>query len=85
MAWGDNSESQCVVPPGMTNVIQVSCGFYHSLALKNDGSVVACGSSGYAQARVPPGLSNVVSVNAGWYNSLALLGTGEVVQWGYTY
>ncbi|NBS50279.1 MAG: hypothetical protein EBS97_06700, partial [Verrucomicrobia bacterium] len=85
VAWGKNSESQCVVPSGMTNVIQVSGGFYHSLALKNDGSVVAWGSSGYAQARVPPGLSNVVSVNAGWYNSLALLGTGEVVEWDSIY
>jgi hypothetical protein len=62
--------------------VQVSAGYYHSLALKNDGTVVAWGNNSLGQSTIPVGLSNVVQVSAGFYHSLALKNDGTVVAWG---
>src|SRR2546423_12183843 len=43
-AWGSNSYGQTNVPPGLTNVVSIAGGAYHSLALKADGTVVGWGS-----------------------------------------
>ena len=40
-AWGDNRFGQATVPPGLNDVIAISAGFRHSLALKIDGTVEA--------------------------------------------
>ena len=37
VAWGDNSHLQTNIPPGLTDVIAISAGQYHNLALKSDG------------------------------------------------
>ena len=65
----------------LSNVVAISAGFLHSLALKSDGTVVAWGSSAYGETTVPEGLSNIVAVSAGWYHSLALKKDGKVVMW----
>ena len=82
----------------LNNVVAVSAGSYHSLALLSDGTVRAWGYNGYGQlgdgtnntrtSRVPvvgPGggvLDNVVAVSAGDSHSLALLSDGTVWAWG---
>ena len=43
VAWGDNDYGQCNVPAGLSGVVAVAAGAYHSLALKADGTVVAWG------------------------------------------
>jgi alpha-tubulin suppressor-like RCC1 family protein len=63
----------------------VSAGYYHSLALRKDGTVVAWGGNEGGQTEVPAGLSGVVSVSAGGMNSLALKKDGTVVAWGRRY
>jgi alpha-tubulin suppressor-like RCC1 family protein len=70
------------VPPGLSNVVAIAVGFSHSLALKDDGTVVAWGGNWEGQATVPPGLSNVVAIAAGANHSLALKADGTVVAWG---
>src|SRR5438445_5776676 len=55
----------------------------HSLALKNDGTVVAWGSNASGQSTVPAGLNSVVAIAAGGLHSLALKNDGTVVAWGY--
>ena len=68
----------------------VTTGWYHSLGLKSDGTVVAWGGSQnigdtsmvYGESDVPSDLSNVISVSAGTYHSLALKSDGTVVAWG---
>src|SRR5437660_6193822 len=54
----------------------------HSLALKNDGTVVAWGSNAAGQSTVPAGLNSVVAIAAGGLHSLALKNDGTVVAWG---
>src|SRR5512140_3525956 len=67
VAWGDNRAGQTNVPPGLSDVIAVSGGVFHSLALKNNGTVVAWGCSPFqygidaGQCMIPPGLNNVIA------------------------
>jgi len=81
VAWGDNTDWQSSVPAGLTDVVAVSAGGLHSLALRRDGTVVDWGYHGRAGALFPPGLSGVVAIDAGYDHSLALTTDGTVVQW----
>src|SRR6185436_4452608 len=70
IAWGANESSQTNVPGGLSNVVAVAGGAARSLALRNDGTVVAWGSytNGGRPVRmtVPGGLgSNVVGIASG--------------------
>ena len=82
VAWGDNSYGQTNVPAGLSNVVAVSAGGYHNLALRADGTVVAWGLNNTGLTNVPVGLSNVVAVSAGYDYNLALRADGTVVAWG---
>lgn len=84
-AWGSNSDGQGVVPAGLTNVLGIASGYYHNVALKSDGSVLAWGSwsFGATYANQVPGLTNVVGVGAASDDSIALKGDGTVIVWGY--
>src|SRR6267378_5876214 len=76
VAWGDNSQGQTNVPPGLTNVIAISGGGLHNVVLKSDGTVVAWGYNCCGQTNVSTGLSNVIAIAAGGFYSLALKGDG---------
>lgn len=80
VAWGDNTYGQTNVPPSATNVMAIAAGSTYSLALKNDGTVIAWGQAG--DTNVPAGLSNVVAIAAGIGQSLALKSDGTLVAWG---
>jgi alpha-tubulin suppressor-like RCC1 family protein len=95
IAWGchngmghvDSDLGQCRVPASArSGVIAIAAGIYQSLALKNDGSVLACGCGGgydYGECRVHASAgSSVIAVAAGTYHSLALKKDGSVVAWG---
>jgi hypothetical protein len=80
-AWGDPSVTN--VPASLDDVVAISAGAYHSLAIRSDGSVASWGSSGSeVSGVVPTGLGPVVGVAAGWGYSLALRHDGTVVAWG---
>ncbi len=70
------------VPGGLTNVVAITAGASHNLALKADGTVVAWGQVVEEQTTVPSGLSNVTAVAAARAYSMALLADGTVVTWG---
>lgn len=107
-AWGDNSSRQLgtgmttssVDSPtqvsGLTGIIKISVDTSHSLALKNDGTVWAWGSSnlygatGTAVDRITPtptpvqlvGLFDIIDIKASLFSSIALKEDGTVWGWG---
>lgn len=70
------------VPPGLTNVVAIAAGWYHTLVLNKDGTVIAWGDNVFGATNVPVGLTNVVAIAGGEFHSLALKADGTVVGWG---
>ena len=84
----------------LTNIVSVSAGWKHSLAVKSDGTVWAWGYSQFGElgdgtttaqtksrAAQVSGLSgvNVIAVSAGQSHSLALKSDGTVLAWGWNF
>lgn len=69
-------------PAGLNDVVAISGGHAHALAVRGDGTVVALGTAGWNETSIPAGLANVVAVAAGWGTSAALRADGTVVTWG---
>ncbi len=91
VAWGNNVYGQRSIPLGLDDVISVSPGALHSLALRANGTVVAWGAGttntpedgvNYGQAIVPALLANVVAISGGYVHSLALRNDRTVIAWG---
>ncbi len=90
VAWGAGTVNsnlsphygQSRIPAGLSNVMALAGGGYHSLALKSDGRVVAWGWNGIGQTNVPTTLTNAVAIAAGLRHSAALRSNGTVTAWG---
>ncbi|MDW8373738.1 MAG: Calx-beta domain-containing protein, partial [Planctomycetota bacterium] len=82
MAWGNNDYGQCDVPAGLSNVVAIAAGWKHSVALQQNGTVVAWGGNNWGQCNVPTGLTGVIAISAGYSNTAALRSNGTVVVWG---
>lgn len=88
LAWGDNSQGQCVVPPlpvGITYT-RVAGGHEHSAAIRSDGALVMWGSNNSGQCAVPalpPGDTYLqVGSSQLWFATAALLSDGTIAAWG---
>src|SRR5690606_20286492 len=97
-AWGlnypDFGWNISTVPDGLSNVVSIAAGAWHTLALRSDETVVAWGAGNgtnlsgnffgaeQGQSVVPAGLSNVVAIADAGYRSLALLADGTTVGCG---
>src|SRR5207247_2498452 len=68
-----NSHHQTDVPAGLSNVVALSCGGTHTLALKSDGTVVAWGDNSSGQCNIPNGLTNVIAIAGGGAHSLVVV------------
>ncbi len=106
LAWGRDNAGQLgndlaledkpkpVSVSGLTNIIAISAGYAHSLALKSNGTVYAWGDDADGQLGDDPvlleqpvpvlvsGVNNVVAIAAGGSHSLALKSDGTVLAWG---
>lgn len=60
------------VPASLGGVTAITANF-HTVALKNDGTVVAWGLNDYGQTNVPVGLSRVTAIAAGAGHTVALV------------
>ena len=76
----NNENKQCNVS-GWSNIKQISAGTYHSVALRNDGTVTATGDYTYGQLKVSD-WKNVVMIHADGYHTLGVLETGKLVHIG---
>ena len=81
---------------GLTGVAAIAAGGYHSMALKDDGTVWAWGNNAYGQLgdgtyanKSTPvqvlGLAGVKMIASGRNHSMALNNDGKVWTWGYNY
>jgi hypothetical protein len=51
---------QTTVPAGLSDVVAIAAGEFHSLALEGDGTVVAWGRNSHGQVDVPGRLTDVL-------------------------
>jgi Regulator of chromosome condensation (RCC1) repeat/Immunoglobulin domain/Immunoglobulin I-set domain len=82
ISWGDNSGGQTNVPVNLANVVAVSGGDYHSLALRHDGTLIAWGYNGDGQTSVPTNVLRFVSIASGASHNLAITENGSLAAWG---
>ncbi len=81
--WGDDNYGQSSGRSRHeTNLVAVSAGGFHTLGLRENGTVMAWGDNFAGQSDVPPGFTNVVALAGGAAHSLALLENGTVRAWG---
>ncbi len=69
-------------PVYATNIVAISAGFEHSLALASDGTVFGGGSDSSFESTPPGFVTNVVQILAGESYSAAIRADGSVVYWG---
>jgi alpha-tubulin suppressor-like RCC1 family protein len=104
-AWGDNSTGALGINStasfvatatqvmGLTNVVSISAGVSHALALRSDGTVYSWGDNSHGElgfsGSSQPAPVEVTSlplpakaINAGYYTSAVILGDGTVRDWG---
>ena len=77
VAWGSPGGP---VPAHLTDAVAIAAGMHGSLAIRENGSVVAWGNEDYLN--VPADLTNAIAVSAHEVHCLALRADGTVVAWG---
>ncbi|MBI5207049.1 MAG: Ig-like domain-containing protein, partial [Candidatus Firestonebacteria bacterium] len=105
-AWGDNTFGQLgdgttynrIIPTKITsnnnNWTQVSCGEYHNVGVKSDGTLWAWGDNGYGQIgdgsinskNIPTKIgsdNNWKAITAGSHHNIAIKSNGNLFAWGY--
>ncbi len=88
-----SSTVQAVRISGLSHIGAVAVGDYHTVALKDDGTVLALGDNSAGQlgngtttnSSIPvqvSGLSDVIAISSGSYHAVALKADGSVWAWG---
>jgi hypothetical protein len=79
-AFGSNPGYGAFDVPGVTGITMVSLTHYHSLALKDDGTIYGWGDNTDGQTSVPSG--SFKKVSAGKHHSAAIDSQDRLVIWG---
>jgi hypothetical protein len=80
VVWGDNTFGQTNVPSGLSNVVAIAAGDFHTLALLSNGTVVGWGDDTFGQLDVPFDAVNTVGIASGYYHGLALVPLNSLLQ-----
>src|SRR5204863_1736111 len=72
-AWGRNNSGQSDVPAGLSNIIAISAGYEHNIALQSNGTLMVWGAGLDGQTNTPAGISNVLAFAAGKTHNVAIL------------
>ena len=73
-----------ILPGGLTNIVAISAGggtqgYWHSVALRANGELVAWGNNYYGQLMIPPDLISATAISAGGGSTLAYLNDRSLV------
>jgi alpha-tubulin suppressor-like RCC1 family protein len=90
VAWGDNSNGECNVPPLPPGLIYtaVAAGAGHSHAIRSDGSIVTWGQLWGLPAPptlVAPAGTQFAQIACGWFHLIAVTTDGRVLTWGFNW
>ena len=80
VAWGQNDDGECDVPPGTYKAIGAGADF--SLAIRTDGPIAAWGNNLRGQVSGAPAGNDFIAVDGGEFFAVALRADGTVVCWG---
>ena len=80
--WGNNEDNQRQRFPEGVKVKAVSCGYAHSVAIKEDGTLIQWGGDTDHERRGFPVGIKVKAVTCGATHSVAIKEDGTLVQWG---
>jgi hypothetical protein len=81
IGWGYNGNGETNTPSNLRGVTQVACGYGHTYALKNNGTLVGWGDN--SLCNTPSNLSGVTQVSCGGAHTYALKNDGTLVGWGF--
>src|ERR1043165_1583956 len=79
VGWG---HQVLVEPSALNGISAISCGYEHTLVLRSDGTLAACGRNIYHQCECPVSATSFIAISAGEYHNLALKSDGSIVAWG---
>jgi alpha-tubulin suppressor-like RCC1 family protein len=83
VGWGGNSYGQTQrASVSLLPYSQIAGGYFHTIALRRDGTVTTWGGGVWGQMVIPANLSGVVQVAAGYQHSIAVKNDGTVACWG---
>mmetsp|Transcript_17197 Transcript_17197/g.55803 ORF Transcript_17197/g.55803 Transcript_17197/m.55803 type:complete len:153 (-) Transcript_17197:7-465(-) len=71
-------------PTSSAGFVAIACGTFHSVALRDDGTVVTWGSNGFHQRDGAPTSTGFVGISCAGNLSVALRSDATVVPWGDT-
>jgi hypothetical protein len=82
-AWGSDYDGSTVIPPDLTNAVQVQAGADTTLVVKSDGTILAWGhTNSFNITNVPPAATNIGAISVTQSRVLALRRDGSVIAWG---
>ncbi len=79
--WGRDNYGQITDIPDGSDFVSIASGGDHSVAIRQDGSLVAWGYNVYGECNVPAGF-DYVKVSVGRNHSIALKEDNTIVAWG---
>jgi alpha-tubulin suppressor-like RCC1 family protein len=81
VVWGDNLYGQLDIPVNATNIVAISSGANHLLALKADGSVIGWGDNSMLLNNIPTEATNAIAISDLGNPRIAIREDGTVVTW----